>query len=125
MKSVTKKLFVLGGVFLMGMSLASCGVSQSAADKINKAAKEGNHYTYEKLIKSYGKPTIDATTDKSLLGSGKRNGLMVWVKGCKTLEIVEEKLDKGEQLSALTVTIIEDNATTAVWTDSYKSSSTK
>lgn len=115
MKSVTKKLFALGGVFLMGMTLASCGIGQSAADRINKAAEEKNHLTYDQLIKDYGKPTYDVTAE--VLGS--RNGSVIWVKGCDTSTKVEEKLNNGEKLSALTVIILNSKATSATWTEDF------
>ncbi|MCH5171441.1 MAG: hypothetical protein J1F31_01210 [Erysipelotrichales bacterium] len=115
MKSVTKKLFALGGVFLMGMSLASCGISQSAADKINKAREDGKHLTYDQLIKDYGKPTYDLTAEVF----GSRSGDVTWVKGCDSSTKVKEKLDNGEKLSALTVVILNNKAMSATWIEDF------
>ncbi len=121
MKSIVKKLFALGGVFVMGMSLASCGISKDEADKINQDIKDGKALTYDDLKKSYGDPTYDLVIGDASVKSGS----MIWVKGCKTKDQVEEKWDKGEKLSALTVVLLLNKATSATWIEDFTNSDVK
>lgn len=122
MKNSIKKLFALGGVFLMGMSLASCGISKNDADKINKAVEDDKPMSYEDLKKSYGDPTYDFTAELPVVG---RNGVVIWVKGCATKEKVEEKWEKGEKLQALSVLITASKAASATWIEDFNESDAK
>lgn len=82
------KILALTLVLCLTVAFAACGVSQSAADKINEAAKAEEHMTYEEVVNKYGEPTYKIGLDLGDLGV---NGTYVWVNGCDTKEDVEEK----------------------------------
>ena len=86
-------------------TLASCNISESYAEKINKAAEAGEHYTYEKVLEDLGEDAIDITVLKT--------GVVVAVKGCSSLDELEDKLDNGEKVEGIVVTVFAGNATGA------------
>lgn len=100
------------GLLAATLTLASCGVSESWAKKINDRAEKEDYYTYEELTKSLGTPTYDLTVE--VLNTGK-NGAVIWVKGCKNSDEVDKKLDEGKELYALSVGFIGGKATSADW----------
>ena len=101
-------VLLLGCVF----AFASCSnISESYAKKINKAAEAGEHYTYEDVKKDLGEDVVDVTI--SLLGS--TNGVLVAVKGVSSLDELEDKIDSGETVKGIIVTIVNNKATEAVY----------
>jgi len=110
MKKFAKITAVVMLVVLSVMMLASCGVSQSTADKINKATSDGESMSVADAKKLCGgEPTIDL----SALGTG----LLVYVNGCKNLEDVNAKIEAGKTPKALYVTIAAGKAIAAVFQD--------
>ena len=102
--------------FVMLLVLVSCKgshISQSYADKINKAAEEGNHITYEEVKKALGDYGVDNTT----LGTG----TMYAIKGCKNdlssqLKFIEKIADKPDtKISVITINFVGGKATSAVF----------
>ena len=88
------------------MMLVSCGnISESYAKKINNAAEKGEHYTYEEVLEDLGDDAVDATFLKS--------GLIIAVKGCDSVEDIEEKLEDGKTLKGIVVTVAVGKATFA------------
>ena len=99
-------VLLLGCVF----AFASCSnISESYAKKINKAAEAGEHYTYEDVKKDLGEDVVDVT----MLGS--TNGVLVAVKGVSSLDELEDKIDSGETVKGIIVTIVNSKATEAVY----------
>ena len=96
-------------VLLAGMifTLASCNISESYAEKINKAAEAGEHYTLEEVLEDLGEDAIDITVLKT--------GVVVAVKGCSSLDELEDKLDDGKTVKGIIVTIVNNKATKAVY----------
>lgn len=92
--------------------LTSC-VSQSYADKINKAAESKKYVTYEEVIKKFGEKNITSDATIELLSS--RNGLLTIAEGCKTLDEMNQKLEAGKKVKVLTILIVDGAATTATF----------
>ena len=94
-------------VLLAGMvfTLASCNISESYAEKINKAAEAGEHYTYEEVLEDLGEDAVDITAVKT--------GVIVAVKGCSSLEDIKAKLDAGDEVKGIVVTVALGKATGA------------
>ena len=99
----------LATVLLVGMifTLASCNISESYAEKINKAAEADEHYTYEVVLEDLGEDAIDITILKT--------GVVIAVKGCSTLDELEDKLDNGEKVEGIVVTMVAGKATAAAY----------
>lgn len=93
----------LGIVLLVGCS----NVSQSYADKINEEAKDddGVYITLDQVRKDLG----DEAVEILLLNSG----LVIAVKGCTSLDQIKEKVDAGEDVEGIVITILNKNATAA------------
>ena len=99
---------VLACVLLTGcmLAFASCGkISESYADKINKAAKNDDHFTYEEVTKALGDDVIDLTMLKT--------GVVIAVKGCDSWDEIEDKFDDGKTVKGLYVTFVAGKATSA------------
>ena len=99
----------LATVLLVGMifTLASCNISESYAEKINKAAEAGEHFTYEEVLEDLGENAIDITILKT--------GVVIAVKGCSTLDELEDKLDNGDKVEGIVVTMVAGKATAAAY----------
>ena len=103
---------------LMVLALASCSnVSESYAEKVNKAAKDGDHYTYSKVIEDLGDDVADLTVDVIVVG---RNGVIISVKGCDSMEDIQEKLDDGDTVQGIIVTIAAGKAIAAAYREITK-----
>ncbi len=102
MKKLLKRisvLFALVGVLV----LVSCShVSQSYADKINKAAEKDEHYTLADVREDLGD---DIVVDTPLL--------VIAVKDVESLEDLKAKLDEGKEVKGITVTFVLSKATHA------------
>ena len=108
MKKIISMLLVC--VLLVGsmFALASCSnISESYAEKINNAAKEGEKYTLEQVKEDLGDEAVDIT----IAG----NGVVIAVKGCTSLDELEDKLDNGEKLQGIVVTFVFGKATSATY----------
>ncbi len=112
MKKFTKIAALMLVVIMSVALLASCGISEKTAEKVNKAAKDGEPMSVADLEKLCGG---EATFD--LRGQLTASGFMVWVSGCKDAEAVQKKLDEGKTPKALYVMVVGGKATTAVFQD--------
>lgn len=109
-----KKIFkALGAVIASGavvVSLASCSnVTQDYADKIVEKAEDKKNYTYEEVMKKLGDEAINGTIEVA----GYRVGVIIGVKGIKTKEDLQAKIDAGEDVEGIVVTIANGKATAA------------
>lgn len=110
MKKLFKGLASVLAAFVLLVSLASCSkVSQSYADKINKAAEDGEALTVEQVQKDLG----DEAQSYLVLNSG----VIVAVKGVKSKEDLEKKLDEEDKVEGLIVTCVLGKATAAAYED--------
>ncbi len=95
-------------------SLAACsGVSQGYADKINEEAKDddGKFITYDDVMKKLGSEAVDLT----VAVAGKHSGVVYGVKGCKSWDDIQKKIDAGEDVEGLVITVVANNATAAAY----------
>lgn len=100
----------LACVFLIGclFTLASCSnISESYAEKINAAAKEGEHKTYAEVKEDLGENVVDITFLET--------GALIAVDGCKTLDDIKAKLDDGDAVKGIVVTVVAGKATAAAY----------
>lgn len=98
--SLTLALVCICGVF------AACGnISQSYADKVNKAAEKDEHITYTEVLEDLGEDAIDITLLKS--------GVIIAVKGCSTVDDIKAKLDDGKTVKGIVVTVVGGKAISA------------
>lgn len=109
MKNITKILALVLVLSMTCVIFASCGnISESYAEKINKAAEDGEHYSYDQVVEDLGENAIEI----AFLGTG----VVIAVKGCESVEDIAEKLDNGENVKGIVVTMLANKATAA----SYK-----
>ncbi|MCM1130944.1 MAG: hypothetical protein NC087_04000 [Anaeroplasma bactoclasticum] len=100
------KWLAAGVAALSLVLLVACSnVSQKYADKINKAAKDGEAITLEQVQKDLGDDRVDIL----VLG----NGVVIAVKGCKSVDDIKKKLDEGKDVEGIVVTIVLSKATSA------------
>ena len=109
-----KKLSLLVLFLLAAFVLVGCGVSEKYADKVNKAADEKEYFTYEEVVDDLGEPTYKVGGDTGIFDE---NGVYVWVKGCDSLEEVQEKEEDGKKLKAITITFLGGKAIKAVYSE--------
>ena len=92
--------------------LASCGnISESYAEKINKAAENKEHYTYSDVVDDLGGK--EKVVDLTLTVLGSTNGSVIAVKGCTTWDEIEDKIDDGETVKGIVVVIVNNKAISA------------
>ena len=104
---------ILACVLLFGCmcALASCSnVSQSYADKINEKAAADEHLTYDEVMKDLGDDAVDLTV--KIIN---HSGVIYAVKGCSTWDDIQAKIDAGETVKGVVITIVSDKATAAVY----------
>ena len=106
MKRIISSMLVVVMLLAMVFTLASCSnISESYANKINKAAEEDKHFTKAQVLEDLGDEAFEANF---LVGS-----VIVAVAGCDSLEDVQAKIDNGETVKGIIVTIFLDKATHA------------
>ncbi len=107
-KTMVKILSLVLVTVMLVCSLASCGsISESYAEKINKAAENGEHYTYDKVVEDLGDDAIEI----AVFGTG----VVIAVKGCESVDDIEEKLDNGETVKGVVVTMLANKAVSATY----------
>lgn len=110
MKKFFKLCGVILGVFCLSLLIACSKVSQKYADKINNEANDGDnaYITLEQVLKDLGDEAINLT-----IGGNKATGFVIAVKGCKSKEDIQKKLENEEDVEGLIITILLSNATHA------------
>lgn len=108
----TLKTIILSLILAVALAFTGCGVSQSTADKINEAAKNGEPLSVEEVKDMVGDPLFDGL----VLGTG----VIIYVAGCDSWEEVEENVKAEKPMKALIVTCAVGKATGAVYNDNYK-----
>ena len=111
------KLSSLLLVLVACFTLASCSkISESYAEKINKAAEKEDYITYEQVKKALGDDAIFVGVE--VLGSA--NGFVIGVKGCESLDDIEAKLEEGKTLKGIIIGIVDSKATGAEYKEITK-----
>lgn len=112
-----KKLSVFTILAVLFLAVASCGINEKYADKINKAAADKEYITYEEVVKKLGEDNIVDWTGSADLGfvDVKPSGVVYAIKGCDSWDDVEEKLEAGKTVKGIVITFLNGNATNAVY----------
>ena len=109
MKRILSLVLALSLVFM----LVSCGnISESYAKKINAAADKGEHYTYDQVVEDLGDNAIEI----AVLGTG----VVIAVKGCESVKDIREKIDNGETVKGIVVTMLVNKAMSASYREITK-----
>ena len=108
------KKFLLGFClcFTFMFALVACSgskVSQSYADKINNAYKNGTAITYEEAKKDLKDECVDVTVSQ--------NGMLMAVKGIKASEYKEklQNASKDEKFEFISITVVQGKCTYAYY----------
>jgi hypothetical protein len=110
MKRIISSVLVVAMILAVVFSLASCSnISQSYADKINKAADDDKHYTLAQVKEDLGENAVELT----VLGTG----VVIAVAGCKSVEDIEAKIEAGETVKGIIVTVLANKAISAKYTE--------
>ncbi len=86
-------------VALCSMVVACSNVSQSYADKINQAVKDGEAYTLDQVSEDLGDEAI------KLVAPIVNTGVVVAVKGCTSLEEISERIEAGKDVKGIVIVI--------------------
>lgn len=114
MKKLVKVIGIASILGAFAFTTASCShATESYANKINDEAKDddGEYITYEKAKKALGKECIDVTV--TVLGS--TNGVLVAVKGCKSSDDIQKKIDDGKEVKGIVITVVNNNCISAAY----------
>lgn len=113
MKKSVRLLTLAMALVVLCMALASCSkVSEAYADKINKAADNKEHYTLEQVKEDLG----DEAVEVAILGTG----FIVAVKGCTSLDEIEDLIDEGKDVKGIIITFLAGKATGAKYKEISK-----
>jgi hypothetical protein len=109
-----KRLSLFAVVVAFVLTLASCGkINQKYADKVNEAAEAGEHYTYDQVMEDLGDEAV--WVGGELLGS--HTGIIYAVKGCKSWDEIEDKIDEGKTVKGITIVITANKAVSAKYSE--------
>ncbi len=87
--------------------VACSNITQSYADKINKATENGESITLEQVRKDLGDECVEILV--------LNNGVVIGVKGCKTADDLSKKLENEEDVEGIVITIALGKAKTAAY----------
>ena len=108
-----RNLLSLMMLLLCVCTLASCSkVSESYANKINKAAENKENFTYAEVMEDLGNEAV-------CIGAGGDyyTGFVVAVKGCESLEDIKAKLDEGKTVKGIRIDFLVGKAKNAEYTE--------
>ena len=88
--------------------VACSNVNQKYADKINNAAKDGEPISLEQVRKDLGE---DCAEYGDFLLT--QSGVIISVKGCKSADDLKKKIDNGDDVEGIIITIALGKATHA------------
>ena len=92
------------------LTLASCGnISQSYADKVNKAVEDGEPLTKDEVMKALG----DGAVWQGM--GGDALGVIMAVKGCSSMEEIEELVKNKEEADVIIVAVVDGKAVKAAF----------
>ena len=110
MKKTIKIIAVAMVAVMLCMALVSCSnISESYANKINKAADNDKHYTLEEVRKDLGDDAVEVI----VLGTG----AVIAVKGCDSLDDIEDQIEDGKTVRGIIVTFVAGKATKAKYSE--------
>ena len=113
MKRILSIVLVASVLATLCLSLASCGkISESYAKKINAAADKGEHYSYDQVVEDLGDNAIEI----AILGTG----VVIAVKGCESIEDIQEMIEDGKTVKGIVVTMLANKAMSASYREITK-----
>ena len=105
-----KALSLLLVCAMMVLTLASCSnVSESYANKVNKAAENKENLTYETVMEDLGEDAV------GIVDPFTKSGIVISVKDCDSIDDIEELLDEGKTVKGIVITFVLGKATKAVY----------
>lgn len=105
---LVKRLSLFAVVVAFVLTLASCSkVSQKYADKINKAAEEGEAYTLAQVKEDLGDEAIEIIIPVI------NTGVVIAVKGCESYDEIKAQLEEGKETKGIVVVITGGQAASA------------
>ena len=108
MKKSFKLISLILLIAVFSVMLFSCSnATADYAEKINAAAKSGEAYTYEQVMEDLGDEAVDITALQS--------GIIIAVKGVTSVETLKERVNAGEKLDGIVVTMALGKAKSAVF----------
>ncbi len=109
MKKIFKFFLALVACFSIGFLAACSNINQEYADKINEEAKDDDNefITLDQVRKDLGDEAVEILVFNT--------GVVVAVKDCKSVDDIKAKLDAGEDVEGLVITIVAGNATGAIY----------
>ncbi|MGM9969373.1 MAG: hypothetical protein ACI35S_03150 [Anaeroplasma sp.] len=105
MKNIKKLFFTFVAIFTLVLLVACSNISKSYADKIDKAAEKKEYITYEQAMDDLGDEAVSIVVAKT--------GVIIAVKGCKSLEDIKAKIDDGKTIKGIVITVLLGNCTDA------------
>ena len=102
-----KILMTLVLVFSLVMLCSCSKVNQKYADKVNAAAENKEHYTYQQVLDDLGDEAIDMTAYGT--------GLIVAVKGVESEEDLESKITEKEEIKGILIAVLGKKAIKAYY----------
>ena len=112
MKKTLKLVSLILVVAIFATMLFSCSnATEDYAAKINEAAKAKESYTYAQVLDDLGDEAIDITVGKG----GYESGIIIAVKGVTSEEDLKAKVDAGEKIDGIVITMALGKATGAVF----------
>ena len=110
MKKIISAILVCMLLMASVFSLASCSaVSKTYANRINKAAENDEHFTYDEVMSTLGDEAVDLT----ISAIGVHAGAIIAVKGCTSWDEIEDLIDEGKTVKGIIITIGYNKATKA------------
>ena len=105
---LVKRLSLFAVLLAFVFTLASCSnVSQKYADKINKAAENGEHYTLTQVKEDLGEEAV------SIIVPVINTGVVIGVKGCTSVDEIKAQLEAGKETKGIIIVIAGGQATSA------------
>ena len=108
MKRILSTLIVCALLVGCVLSFASCSkISESYAEKINKAAEAGEHYTYDQVVEDLGDNAIEIGF------SVVKSGIIIAVKGCESIDDIKQMIEAGDTIKGIVVVVTLNKAISA------------
>ncbi len=104
-KTIRMLSMVLALVLLCSAFTACSNISEDYASKVNKAAESDEHYTYTQVLEDLGEEAVDLTLVKT--------GVIIAVKDCKSIDDIKARLDEGQAVQGIIVTLVGGKAISA------------
>lgn len=107
-KSIKRNIAIITLVMLLSLTLTSCKVTESYAEKINDAYESGNPLSYNDVMKKLGKPFSSEIEGTPSEATGYAEWFEGYVEGEESKFVKDNK--KGKKINAMYVEFINGKA---------------